>query len=137
MVADTAVLFAAYLIADYPYQGMAFFRQNTLAEVTLPAQLPLPNFLTIVLYNGSYTLDSLKDWRLGAIRAPAALAISTALSNFIIYFVWLHTTFSRITLHHRRTHHRADVHRIAAGGGRDNPAPAGWESAQCARYRRR
>jgi hypothetical protein len=44
MVADVAALFAAYLIADYLYLGIDCFRQNTLAEVTLPAQLLLPSF---------------------------------------------------------------------------------------------
>jgi exopolysaccharide biosynthesis polyprenyl glycosylphosphotransferase len=97
MVADVAALFAAYLIADYLYLGMDFFRQNTLAEVTLPAQLLLPVFLTIALYNGSYSLDSLKDWKFGATRALAALAISTALFNFIVFFIRTGFNYSRIT----------------------------------------
>jgi exopolysaccharide biosynthesis polyprenyl glycosylphosphotransferase len=97
MLADIAALFAAYLIAEYIYLGPAFFIPNTLAEATLPAQLVLPIFLTIALYNGTYSLDALRDWKLGASRALAALAISAALFNFIIFFVRLNTQYSRIT----------------------------------------
>jgi exopolysaccharide biosynthesis polyprenyl glycosylphosphotransferase len=97
MLADIAALFAAYLIAEYIYLGGAFFIPNTLADATLPAQLLLPIFLTIALYNGTYSLDALRDWKLGASRALAALAISAALFNFIIFFVRLNTQYSRIT----------------------------------------
>jgi exopolysaccharide biosynthesis polyprenyl glycosylphosphotransferase len=97
MLADIAAMFAAYLIADYLYLGPAFFIPNTVAEATLPAQLLLPIFLTIALYNGTYSLDTLREWKLGSTRALAALAISAALFNFIIFFVRLNTQYSRVT----------------------------------------
>jgi exopolysaccharide biosynthesis polyprenyl glycosylphosphotransferase len=97
MLADVTVLFAANLIADYLYLGTQFFIRNSFAEVTVPAQLMLPMYLTVALYNGTYSLESLQSWKRGAQRALAALAISAALFNFIVFFVRLNTQYSRIT----------------------------------------
>jgi exopolysaccharide biosynthesis polyprenyl glycosylphosphotransferase len=97
IVVDTATLFIAYLLASTIYLGFDYIHRTKLADVTASAQLLLPIFLTIALYNGTYALDSLKDWKVGAGRALAALAISTALFNFIVFFVRLNSNYSRIT----------------------------------------
>jgi exopolysaccharide biosynthesis polyprenyl glycosylphosphotransferase len=97
MLADIAALFAAYLVAEYIYLGRQVFLQNSFAGVTVPPQLVLPIFLTIALYNATYSLDSLRSWKVGTTRALAALAISAGLFNFIVFFVRLDTQYSRIT----------------------------------------
>ena len=97
LIADVVVLFVAYLIADILYFGPEILKRFSLAGLTIPAQLVLPIFLTVALQNGTYSLDSLKDWKMGATRALAALAISAALFNFLVFFVRLNTNYSRIT----------------------------------------
>jgi polysaccharide biosynthesis protein PslA len=97
MAADIVALFVAYLIATYLYLGTEVLRRFGFADTTVPAQLVLPIYFTIALYNGTYSLPSLKDWKTGTARALAALALSAALFNFIVFFVRLNTNYSRIT----------------------------------------
>jgi exopolysaccharide biosynthesis polyprenyl glycosylphosphotransferase len=97
LIGDVVVLFVAYLIADILYFGPEILQRFSLMGLTIPAQLVLPIFLTVALQNGTYSLDSLKDWKMGATRALAALAISAALFNFLVFFVRLNTNYSRIT----------------------------------------
>jgi len=97
ILGDAAALFAANLVADLLYLGSAYLIKHSFAYVTLPAQLLLPIFLTIALHNGTYSLESLKDWRVAAWRVFAALAISAALLNFVIFFVRLKADFSHTT----------------------------------------
>jgi exopolysaccharide biosynthesis polyprenyl glycosylphosphotransferase len=92
-VADVVTMFAAYVVAHFVYFGTSY--SLGFVEGTRPAQLVLPIFLTIALYNGTYSLPSLKDWRTATSRAITALAIAAALLNFVIFFARLNTDFSR------------------------------------------
>jgi exopolysaccharide biosynthesis polyprenyl glycosylphosphotransferase len=93
IVADIVALLGAYVIAHVIYLGPTF--EVGLVAGTLPAQLLMPIYLTIALYNGTYSVASLKSWKTGSARAMTALAISAALLNFVIFFVRLNTDFSR------------------------------------------
>jgi exopolysaccharide biosynthesis polyprenyl glycosylphosphotransferase len=95
ILADIAIMFVAYLVAHVIYLGLSFPRGY--GSGTRPAQLVLPIYLTIALYNGTYSLPSLKDWKTATSRAITALAIAAALLNFIIFFVRLNADFSRTT----------------------------------------
>ena len=97
MIADIAALFIANLVADCLYLGVHWATHNAFWLVTFAAQMVLPFYLTIALYNGTYSLDSLRAWRLGAMRALAALAISPALFNFVVFFARLDAQYSRNT----------------------------------------
>jgi exopolysaccharide biosynthesis polyprenyl glycosylphosphotransferase len=97
MVGDAAALVAANLVADRVYLGLAYLIRYSFLQLTVPAQLLLPIFLTTALQNGTYSLEALKDWKTAASRVIAALAISAALLNFIIFFVRLKADFSHTT----------------------------------------
>jgi len=90
MCGDIAMLFAAYASASWFYLGQA-----GLASGLVLAQLLLPAFLTISLYNGSYSLHALQEARYGAGRAVVALAISAAVVVFIAFYTKSSQDFSR------------------------------------------
>ena len=92
MIGDASALMVAFLIAGYIYIG----RNTGMIVVLLPAQLLIPGYLTIALQNGSYSLQSLQDWRTAALRALLALLVSAALLNFVAFFAKINTHFSRV-----------------------------------------
>jgi exopolysaccharide biosynthesis polyprenyl glycosylphosphotransferase len=92
MLGDIAMLMFAFAVAGYIYIG----RKPALVTVLLPAQLLIPIYLTIARQNGTYSLQSRKDWRTGAARALAALLISAALLNFLAFFAKINAQFSRV-----------------------------------------
>jgi exopolysaccharide biosynthesis polyprenyl glycosylphosphotransferase len=91
MAIDVIVLFGSFMLAALIYDADPFRR-----SFLLPAQLLLPIFLTIALYNGTYSLPSLQNWRTGVARAFTALLISAALLNFVAFFAQLNRSFSRV-----------------------------------------
>ena len=90
MVADIIVVVGSFMLAGVLYEVDPWRR-----SLILPAQLLLPIFLTIALYNGTYSLPSLRNWRSGLVRVLMALVISGALLNFIAFFAQLNRAFSR------------------------------------------
>jgi len=94
IVVDVAALLVGYFLAHLIYLGG--FRMG-LARGTLPAQLMLPVYLTLALYNGTYSLPSLSNWKSASSRAITALLIAATLFNFIVFFVRIETDFSRTT----------------------------------------
>jgi exopolysaccharide biosynthesis polyprenyl glycosylphosphotransferase len=91
MLADIATLMVAFLTAGYIYIG----RNTGMIVVLLPAQLLIPIYLTIALQNGTYSLQSLNDWKTGAVSALVALVVSAALLNFVAFFAKINAEFSR------------------------------------------
>ena len=92
IMGDIAALVVAFILAGYIYIG----RKTALFSVLLPAQLLLPFFLTIALQNGTYSLASLRNWHVAALRALAALLVSAALLNFVAFFAKINAQFSRV-----------------------------------------
>ncbi|MGN6497990.1 MAG: sugar transferase [Tsuneonella sp.] len=64
----------------------------------LQAQLLLPVYLTIALYQGVYSIRSLTDQRFAMRRAAMALAVAAALLFFITYYVKSQITLSRTVM---------------------------------------
>ncbi|MFM5924235.1 MAG: sugar transferase [Novosphingobium sp.] len=91
MAGDIAALFAGFCVAGYLYIGTV-----GLAQGGVLAQLVLPVFLTVSLYNGAYSLDALQVPRNGALRALAALAISAGAVVFIAFYTKSSADFSRL-----------------------------------------
>jgi len=61
----------------------------------ITAQVMLPVFFTIALYNGAYGLKALDNWMFAARQGLIALAISAALVNFVGFYTKSNDEFSR------------------------------------------
>lgn len=95
LVADVLLLQGSFAILTLVYFGGAPTAQQ-LDSGMLPAFLLLPVFLTIALYNGTYTRNGLTNPKQSIARMLAALLISAALVNFIAFFAKMNADFSRL-----------------------------------------
>ncbi len=91
ILADMAVLLGSFYVVRELYPAAAYSEGTGLA-----GSLLLPLYLTIAMYNGSYSRDGLVIWRGAALRALTALAISAALFNFFAFFAKMNAEFSRV-----------------------------------------
>ncbi len=91
VVADAVLLLGAFLLAGLVYRGDAFA-----LSTFLPAQLLLPLYLTIALYNHTYSIESLRNWRAGLFGAVTALVIAATLLSFFGFLVKINVVFSRV-----------------------------------------
>lgn len=62
----------------------------------LAAQVMLPVFFTIALYNGTYGVRALTDWVFASRQAILALLVSAALLNFVAFYTKSNAEFSRV-----------------------------------------
>ena len=92
VLADILALFAGFWGAGYLYLGNLGLSQSGLL-----AQLVVPIFLTVGLYNGAYSIAALADAVYGALRALLALAISAAAVVFIAFYTKSSEEFSRFS----------------------------------------
>ncbi|MGY6638346.1 MAG: exopolysaccharide biosynthesis polyprenyl glycosylphosphotransferase [Erythrobacter sp.] len=92
LIADAALLQASFALAAYLYEG----RWNDSSSMLL-AQVMLPVFYTIALYNGTYGVKALTDWVFAAKQAITALLISAALLNFVAFYTKSNADFSRVS----------------------------------------
>ena len=76
MVCDAVALFVSFGLVGYVYLG-----QGAAGSVLL-AQLLLPVYLTIALYNGTYSLASLQSLASSVGRGLMALAVSASVVLF-------------------------------------------------------
>jgi len=91
MVGDIVAIFAAFCLAGYLYLNVA-----GLAQAALLAQLLVPVFITVALYNGAYSLATLQSSQSGMLRAISAFAISAGVVVFIAYYTKSSANFSRV-----------------------------------------
>lgn len=91
IVSDIAALFVGFSGAGYLYLGL-----YGLGQALVLAQLVLPVFLTVALYNGSYSINALENARGGAARTLAALTISASAVVFIAFYTKSSAEFSRL-----------------------------------------
>lgn len=91
MLGDMAAIFIGFLSSGYAYLGEA-----GLGRGALLAQLLLPVFLTIALYNDAYSLAALQAARRGIARAIGALAIAAGVVVFIAFYLKASQDFSRV-----------------------------------------
>lgn len=92
MCADMAMLFVGFACAGWFYLGL-----SGISSGLVLAQLLLPVFLTIALYNGAYSRRALEDVVYGGARAVLALGISSAVVVFIAFYTKSSQEFSRVT----------------------------------------
>ncbi len=91
MVGDIVSLFAGFAISGQLYLGAKGVTQGLSMVYLL-----LPIFLTIAIYNSTYSIDTLiSAWR-GMVRAVTALAIAGATIIFIAFYTKSSTYFSRV-----------------------------------------
>jgi lipopolysaccharide/colanic/teichoic acid biosynthesis glycosyltransferase len=91
MLGDIAGLVAGFGLAGYLFTG-----RSGVHGALMQVQLILPVFLTIALYNGSYSVAALRDSWIGIFRAHAALLLSVAAVVFIAFFAKASSDFSRL-----------------------------------------
>ena len=92
MVTDIAVLFASFALTGYVYLD----RYGLTSSLVL-AQLLLPVFLTVALYNGAYSMNSLVRLSHSVTRVSLALLISSVAVVFIAFYTKSAQEFSRIS----------------------------------------
>ena len=90
MLGDIVAIFAAFCLSGYLYLAA-----TGLAQAAILAQLLLPVFLTVALYNGAYSHATLLSSQTGMLRAMSALGISVGVVVFIAYYAKSSATFSR------------------------------------------
>lgn len=91
IVCDVALLLGCFHLAAKLY----FLGEAERGQPMLAVQLMLPIFLTIALYNRTYSLQALTDWRLGSRKALVAILLAALLLNFFAFFTKSNALFSR------------------------------------------
>ena len=91
MVGDIVAIFGAFCLS-----GFLYLSAPGLVQAALLAQLLLPVFLTVGLYNGAYSLATLQSSQMGMLRAMSALALSAGAVVFIAYYTKSSAVFSRV-----------------------------------------
>lgn len=90
VVADTVAQFTGFGVSGWVYLG-----SQGLADASIQAQLVLPVFLTIALYNGAYSIATLERPFGGISRALSALGIAAAFVVFVAFYTKSSLEFSR------------------------------------------
>lgn len=92
IVIDIAVILACFLIGGMLYRGV--FPD---AQALLEAQLFIPLYLTIALYQRVFSIRSLTDGEYAAMRVAIAVLVAAALLNLLAFYAKFNTSFSRGT----------------------------------------
>ncbi|MEW9854573.1 sugar transferase [Novosphingobium sp. M1R2S20] len=92
MLGDVLAIFAGFGAAGYLVGGVQGW-----SDALIQSQILLPIFLTIALYNGSYSVAALLDAWAGIFRSNAALLLSLAAVLFIAFFAKASSEFSRLS----------------------------------------
>ena len=87
---DIVTLLAGFAVASFLYTGSA-----SVAQDLVLAQLIVPIFLTIALYNGTYSIDSLANVGIALGRATVALTLSALFVALIAFVTKSGDQFSR------------------------------------------
>lgn len=91
MCGDMAMLFVGFAAAGWLYLGTPGVDAGILL-----AQLLLPAYLTIGLYNGAYSLRALESADYGGARCVLALLVSSAVVVFVAFYTKSTHDFSRV-----------------------------------------
>lgn len=92
LIGDTVCLGLSFFLAGGLYLG-----QWPAPIAMLEAQLLLPVYLTIALYQAAYSFRALSEWRFAVGRSWLALIVATALLIFITFYTKSTTEISRGT----------------------------------------
>jgi len=91
MIADIVSLFVGFTLVGYVYNGI-----GGLGTSLIKSQVLLPIFLTVALYNGSYSVSTLRSGWLGVFRAQLALLLSVVAVVFIDFLTKNPSAYSRL-----------------------------------------
>lgn len=90
VLSNVLAIIAGFMIPGWLYLGEAGPSQSSRIS-----DLLLPLFLTVALYNGSYSRPALEQMRIGVMHAISALAIAAVLTIFIAFYTKSSSEFSR------------------------------------------
>ncbi len=90
MVADGLLLLVGFIFAAQLWDGV--WAQS---RAMLAAQVMLPVYFTIALYNRTYSADALDDWLFATRKMLTALVVAAGLINFIGFYTKSNGDFSR------------------------------------------
>lgn len=90
---DVLLVLGGFLLAGALYLG-----RIPDPQALRQAYLLLPIFLTIAMYQGTYSICTLLEWRFASVRVLLALVVSAALLAFVAFYLKTSVTFSRVTL---------------------------------------
>jgi lipopolysaccharide/colanic/teichoic acid biosynthesis glycosyltransferase len=91
MIADVLALFAGFTVTGYLHRGI-----GGMDESLLLAQLVLPVFLTVALYNDAYSIASLRSTERSVTSTLVALIVAAASVLFITFYAHHAQDYSRI-----------------------------------------
>ena len=88
ILGDMIAFVAGFAIVGYLYVGTSGG-----ADALMRSQIAIPIFLTVALYNGSYSMASLINAWIGIYRAIIALAIAATAGIFLAFVVKISEDF--------------------------------------------
>lgn len=93
LLVDAALINFGFAIAALAYEGLWWEPRSMLA-----AQVLLPLYFTIAMYNSTYGQRALGDWVFAVRQALTALFVSAALLNFVGFYTKSNAEFSRVAV---------------------------------------
>ncbi len=84
------------ILAAFSFVGTFYLDYRPLKFAFLQAQLLLPLYLTLALYQRTYSIHALQDRRFAIVRALGALALAAALLLFVTFYTKSSAQFSRV-----------------------------------------
>ncbi|MDF1834843.1 MAG: sugar transferase [Alteraurantiacibacter sp. bin_em_oilr2.035] len=94
LLGDVVIILGSFYAVSVSFFG-TLTNIARLESGMLSAYVILPLYLTIALYNGTYSRRSLTDWQFTSFKAIMALALSAALLNLLAFFVKSNADLSR------------------------------------------
>ncbi|MXO75548.1 exopolysaccharide biosynthesis polyprenyl glycosylphosphotransferase [Altererythrobacter aerius] len=91
LVVDIVLILSAFAAV-----GLSYLAHRPVLNALLQAQLLLPLYLTLALYQRAYSIKALQDWRFAAGHALMALGLAAALLIFITFYTKSTASFSRV-----------------------------------------
>lgn len=95
LLGDVVILLGSFLAVSVIYFGTVT-NWPMLHGGMLSAYVILPLYLTIALYNGTYSRRALTDWQASSVRAIVALLLSAGLLNLLAFFAKSNAELSRL-----------------------------------------
>lgn len=90
------VLDVCLILGGFGLVGQTYLDYNPMKFALLQAQLLLPLYLTLALYQWAYSIHALQDRRFAITRALGALALAAALLLFVTFYTKSTAQFSRV-----------------------------------------
>ena len=90
------VLDVALIFGGFTFVGELYLNFRPFKFALLQAQLLLPLYLTLALYQQAYSIAALQSWRFAASRALGALLLGAALLLFVTFYTKSTEDFSRV-----------------------------------------